>query len=60
MAKSDEFRQYAEEAKFWASRSRTDAQRKPFLEMARSWTQAAELSDNPVVVKKLPPAPKAA
>jgi hypothetical protein len=58
MAKSDEFRQYAEEAEFWASRSRTDAQRKPFLDMARSWTLAAERSDNPMVVEEVPPAPK--
>lgn len=60
MSKSGEFRQHAEEAIFWARHSRTDAQRKLFLDMARSWTQAAERSESPVVVKELPPEPRAA
>jgi hypothetical protein len=51
MSKSEEFRQYAEEATFWARHSRTDAQREPFLDMARSWTQAAERSESAVVIK---------
>jgi hypothetical protein len=55
MSKADEYRQYAEEAMLWARHSRTDAQRKSFLDMARAWTQAAERSEGPVIVKELPP-----
>jgi hypothetical protein len=52
MSKSEEFRQYAEEAMFWARHSRTEAQRQPFLDMARSWARAAESSESAVVIKE--------
>jgi hypothetical protein len=55
MSKADEFRRYAEEAMRGARGSNTDAKRKCFLDMARAWTQAADRSDGPVIVKELPP-----
>jgi len=55
MSKSDEFRHYAEEAMGWA-RNRTSPKEKVVLiNLARIWMQAAERSENPVVVKELAP-----
>jgi hypothetical protein len=55
MSKADEFRRYAEEAMRGARGSNTDAKRICFLDMARAWTQAADRSDGPVIIKELPP-----
>jgi hypothetical protein len=55
MSKSDEFRHYADEAMGWA-RNRTSPKEKVVLiDLALIWMQAAERSENPVVVKELPP-----
>jgi hypothetical protein len=59
MSKADEFQQYAEEAIRWVRGSKTNAKRKSFLDMARAWTQAADRSDGPEIVKELPPEPRA-
>jgi hypothetical protein len=60
MSKADEFRQYAEEAMRWARHSTTPREQLVLINLARTWTQAAERYEHPVVVKKLPPEHKAA
>jgi hypothetical protein len=60
MSKADEFRQYAEEAMRWARNSTTDKEQLALISLARTWTQAAERNEHPVVVKELPPEPMAA
>jgi hypothetical protein len=41
MATADEYHQYARECLQWASEAENEEQRKNFLAMARTWTQAA-------------------
>jgi hypothetical protein len=41
MSKSDEFRQYAEEAMHWARQSKTEHDRVILIDIARTWTLAA-------------------
>jgi hypothetical protein len=41
MSKSDQFRQYAEEALQWARQSKTENEKQALIELARTWTQAA-------------------
>jgi hypothetical protein len=55
MSKSEEFRQYAEEAIRWARNCTNPKEKLVLINLARIWTQAAERSENPVVVKELPP-----
>ncbi len=40
-----EYREYAEECMGWAKSARTDKERVTFLEMAKTWLQAAALAD---------------
>jgi hypothetical protein len=51
MATEDEYRQFAEECMQWARAAESDAERKAFLDMARSWTQAASALTNGVGVR---------
>jgi hypothetical protein len=60
MSKADEFRQYAEEAMRWARQSATPNEQLVLIHLARTWTQAAERNEHPVVVKELPPKTRAA
>jgi hypothetical protein len=60
MSKTDEFRQYAEEAMRWARHSTIPREQLVLINLARTWTQAAERNEDPVVVKELPPEPRAA
>jgi hypothetical protein len=55
MSKSDEFRRYAEEAMGWAHNCANPKEKLALITFAGIWTQAAERSENPVVVKELPP-----
>ncbi len=48
MSNAHQFRQYAEEAMRWAVRSKTE--KHAFMELARTWTQAALQSKGAVVV----------
>jgi hypothetical protein len=41
MSKSDEFRQYAEEAMHWARNSKTEKDKEVLIDIARTWTTAA-------------------
>jgi hypothetical protein len=45
MSKADQFREYAEEAMQWARRSKTENEKQALVELARTWTQAAQRSD---------------
>jgi len=45
MSKADQFRQYAEEAMRWARQSKTEYEKLALIELARTWTQAAQRSD---------------
>jgi hypothetical protein len=60
MSKADEFRQYAEEAMRWARHSTIKKEQLVLINLARTWTQAAERNEHPVVVKELSPEPRAA
>ena len=55
MSKTDEFRQYAEEAMRWARHSTTPREQLVLINLARTWTQAADRNEHPVVVQALPP-----
>jgi len=55
MSKSDEFRRYAEEAMRWARQSTAPKEQLALMDLARTWTEAAERDERPVVVKDLPP-----
>ncbi len=59
MSRTDEFRQYADEAMRWARKSTIRKDRLILINLARTWTEAAERSEHPVVVKELPPRRKA-
>ena len=55
MSKTNHFRQYAEEAMRWAVRSKTETEKHAFMELARTWTQAALQSESTVVVNDSAP-----
>jgi hypothetical protein len=42
MSKADQFLQYADEALRWARQARTDQEAQAFLQLARTWTEAAK------------------
>ena len=50
MSESDQFRQYAEEAMLWVSRSKTEEEKRLLFELVLTWTQAAFASDRIGVV----------
>jgi hypothetical protein len=50
MSKSEQFRQYAEEALRWSFRSKTETEKQSLIELARTWTLAASLRDTPMIV----------
>jgi hypothetical protein len=60
MSKADEFRQYAEEALRWARYSTSPNEQLVLINLARTWTQAADRNEHPVVVQALPPEHRAA
>jgi hypothetical protein len=45
MTKSDQFREYAEEALQWSRQSKTEEEKKALLDLAVTWTQAAALTE---------------
>jgi hypothetical protein len=55
MSKTDQFRQYAEEAIRRAVQSKNEKEQLALLELARTWTQAAAASERAVVVVNNPP-----
>jgi hypothetical protein len=50
MSKSEQFRQYAEEAFRWSFRSKTETEKQALIELARTWTLAASWHDTPMIV----------
>jgi hypothetical protein len=46
MSKTDQFRQYADEAIRWAFQSKTEKERQAYIELARTWTQTALHSEH--------------
>ena len=45
MSKSDQFRQYAEEAMRWVARSETEEEKQLLIELLCTWTAAAVAAD---------------
>ena len=45
MSQSDQFRQYAEEAMLWVSRSKNEEEKQILVELLCTWTAAAVASD---------------
>jgi hypothetical protein len=60
MSKAKEFRQYTDEAMGWARKSVTAKEKLALVNLARTWTQAAERSESSVLVRALPPDHRAA
>ena len=59
MSKSDQFRQYAEEALLWVAQSKTEEKKRLLFELVLTWTAAAFASDSIVVVSGSAPEPRA-
>jgi hypothetical protein len=60
MSKSNQFRQYAEEAMRSADRSKIQKEKESFLALARTWTEPAVQSERIFVVSGSPPEHRAA
>jgi hypothetical protein len=60
MSKSNQFRQYAEEAMRLAYQSKIQEEKAAFIELARTWTVAAVQSERIFVVSGSPPEHRAA
>jgi hypothetical protein len=60
MSKSNQFREYAEEAMRWAHQSKTQEEKETLIELARTWTEAAVQSDRVFLVGSSPPEHRAA
>ena len=50
MSETDQFRQYAEEAMRWIRQSKTEKEKQVLIELARTWTQAAAVSERTIAV----------
>jgi hypothetical protein len=50
MSESDQFRRYADEALRWAVKATTEKERRSLMQLARSWAEAAAMSQNPMLV----------
>jgi hypothetical protein len=59
MEQADQFRQYAEEAMRWARQCTTEKEKLALIELARTWTQAAQQSESIFAVKASPPEARA-
>jgi hypothetical protein len=46
MSKADQFQQYAEEAMRWAGRAKTENEKQAYIDLARTWAQAAVQSEH--------------
>jgi hypothetical protein len=60
MSKADQFRQYAEEALRWACQAKTEKEKQVYIDLARTWTQAAVQSEYIFGVPDSPPEVKIA
>ena len=51
MSKTDEYRQFANDCIVWARIATSGDQREQFLELAKKWTQDAEMIDHGIEVR---------
>ena len=58
MSQSDQFRQYAEEAMLWVSRSKNEEEKQILVELLRTWTAAAVVSDRIGILSGSTPEPR--
>ena len=56
MSKSKQFREYAAEALLWVAQSKTEEEKRLLLELVRTWTEAAVVSEFVPVVGSQPEA----
>jgi hypothetical protein len=54
-SKADQFQQYAEEAMRWAGRAKTENEKQAYIDLARTWAQAAVQSEHIFGVADGPP-----
>jgi hypothetical protein len=45
MSESNQFREYAAEALLWVAQSKTEEEKRLLLELVRTWTEAAVVSE---------------
>jgi hypothetical protein len=50
MSEASQFRQLADEALRWAEKATTEKERQSLMRLARTWTEAAAMSQNPMLV----------
>jgi hypothetical protein len=56
MSESNQFREYAAEALLWVAQSKTEEEKRLLLELVRTWTEAAVVSEFIPVVGRQPEA----
>ncbi len=56
MSESNQFREYAAEALPWVAQSKTEEEKRLLLELVRTWTEAAVVSEFILVVGSQPEA----
>ena len=49
MSEASEFWRYHDEALRWAAKATTEKERRSLLELARTWAEAATMSENPML-----------
>jgi hypothetical protein len=52
MASAEEFRDYADECLGWAKTAKSDREREIFLQMARTWLEAAAIASGKITGAK--------
>jgi hypothetical protein len=50
MSEASQFRQYADDALRWAANATTEKERRSLMRLARTWVEAAAMSQNPMLV----------
>ena len=50
MSEASQFRQYADEALRWAANATTEKERRSLRQLARTWAEAAAMSQNPMLM----------
>jgi hypothetical protein len=50
MSEASQFRQYADEALRWAAKATTEKEKRSLMRLARTWAEAAAMSQNPMLV----------
>jgi hypothetical protein len=50
MSEASQFREYADDALRWAAKATTEKERRSLMGLARTWAEAATMSENPMLV----------